>query len=175
MFINNVNDRDLCKLIYKASAKLFPQYAGLFNNDLEEFQQQCAVLILPKLKTYDCNKGAISTYIYSSLPLVVAYWAQTSKESKTMMFNDTKVNLDLLLKREKNNDIDYIFVDDIDIRKTLYIKDELLKYKEFPFVIYRDVYDYSFVEIGNLLNLNMQQVIYRYKKELKKLKCKLFS
>lgn len=174
MYIKGINDNDLCNLIYKAGALLFPQYESLFSGDIEEFQQHCAILILPKLKKYDESKGALSTYIYNFLPLLLGNWYQRKKESKTMLFELNKVYLDGLVSGDddwgSSREYNCWYVDDIDIPKELMKKDlnKLLdKIKiNFPTFTLKETEGLTFRQLGSRLKVGERRAKYLYIKDL---------
>ena len=167
MFLDNVNDNELCKLIYKASFLLYPKYSSLFNGDCEEFQQLCAVLILPKLKKYDKSKGALSTYVYNFLPMAVNNWYCRSKESKELLNEVNKLRVEDLV-----DDVNEcrLFTDTIDIPRELKKKDinkVLNEIREkYPFFRLREEENLTFRQIGSKLNTNERRAKYLYWKEL---------
>lgn len=173
MFVSNVNDEDLCKLIYKAGVLEFPKYCDLFNGDLEEFQQHCALLILPKLKKYNENKGALSTYIYNFLPLLLGHWYARTRESKIMLFELNKLSLDNLSHGDDwdvQKEYTYLFADDVDIPKDIMEKD-LNKILEkimlnYPALASKEMDGLTFRQLGRKLNVSERRAQYLYIKDL---------
>ena len=173
MYLTSISDRELCKIIYKAGVLEFPKYCDLFNGDLEEFQQHCALLILPKLKKYGESKGALSTYIYRFLPLVLGHWYQRKKESKTMLFELNKVSLDGMYRDDdwgEKKEYNCWYVDDTDIAKELMKKDlnKLLdKIKiNFPTFALKETEGLTFRQLGSRLKVGERRAKYLYIKDL---------
>jgi hypothetical protein len=168
MYIKGINDNDLCNLIYKAGALLFPQYESLFSGDIEEFQQHCAVLILPKLKKYDSSKGAISTYIYTFLPLALGNWVARSKEYKTMLLEVNKSRLQDLIE----DDVEDMLFEDLeqDIKKDLILKERDIKLRKiiskYPNYCIKEIEDLTFRQLAKRLNVNERRAKYLWYKDM---------
>ena len=169
---DKINDNDLCLLIYKAGARLFPKYRELFNDDMEEFQQVCAVLMLKHISKHDKSKGAMSTFIYNSLPLLIRRWC-ISKEAKTMRLENLKLNMEKLLYDsdiEESKKYDSIFVSLENIPRDLdnLERDKIISkiMKNYP-IIKRKVYDdLTFPQLAKKFKLTERQIKYRYALEM---------
>lgn len=172
MYLKEISDNELCLLIYKASSKLFPLYSSAFMYDIEEFQQQCCVLILPNLKKYNSSKSKVSTYIYNNLPLLLNRWLK-SKEGQSKLYNDFTINLDNLLNDTdlSSDDKRDMFVrDDYDLVKSLIDKEEnsiisniLNKYNIVKMKLEDDL---SFAQLGKRLHTSKSYARYLYAMEL---------
>lgn len=170
--VDNINERDLCLIIYKAGANLFPKYKELFDNDMEDFQQICAVLSLKNLKNYKKDKGSISTFIYNSLPLLVRRY-MISKEAKTITMEKNKINLDNFYhSTELNNEAKFnrLFVSEENIPED-YSKKEIVSVigkisKNYPIVRKKIYNDLTFPQLAKKLKMTERQVKYRYWLEL---------
>lgn len=173
--VDNINERDLCLIIYKAGANLFPSYRDMFNNDLEEFQQLCAYLMLKQLKKYDSKKSSISTYIYTHMPLVLGVWIR-QHEAKQMMMENTKVDI---MNLRKDTDLEEeeiessIYADTYDLKQECisveehkYFRDRLSKY---PIVEAKILNDYTFAQLGKHLGISTRMAKYVFYKDLQKL------
>lgn len=168
MFVEGINDKDLTLIIYKAGARLYPQYEVLFCGDIEEFQQHCAVLILPKLKKYDSSRGSISNYIYKTLPFVLGQWVAKHKEYKTMLFEINKSRLPDLIDDEAE---DIMFEDtQQDVKQDLINKerDKVLKklMVKYPMFCTKETEDLTFKKLGKQFGISERQAKYLWWKEL---------
>lgn len=170
--VDNINERDLCLIIYKAGASLYPKYRDLLGTDIEDFQQICAMLSLKNLKNYDKDKGAISTFIYNSLPLLIRRYL-ISKEAKTIIIENNKINLDNLYHyTELNNEDKFsrLFVSEENIADE-YSRREIVSVigkisKNYP-VMRRKIHDdLTFPQLAKKLKMTERQVKYRYCLEL---------
>ena len=171
MFVNGINDKDLCNLIYKAGALLFPKYRVLFNDDIEEFQQHCAILILPKLKKYDNSKGSISTYIYNFLPLALGQWYNQSLECKTMLLSINSTSIEDILSTFKEPSDCKLFTDNIDIPNDLQIKELIDRIKlNYPTFFLKETEDLTFRQLGSRLKVGERKAKYLYSKDLSNIK-----
>lgn len=175
MYINNINDKDLCKLLYKASVNLFPNYKELFNNDLEEFQQLCAYLMLKRLKKYDSKKSSISTYIYNYMPLVLGLWIR-QHDAKQIMMENTKLDITNLIKYtdlEEEEIESSIFADDYDLKEECIFAEEhkyfMERLSKYPIVEKKILNDYTFAKLGKVLGVSTRIAKYLFCKDLQKL------
>lgn len=175
MFINNINDKDLCLIIYKAGALLFPRYSRYFGDDLQEFQQECAYIVLSNLNKYNPKKGSISNYIYNNLPLLVSNYLRCS-EGKSKLMNDNFMSLDELVSGKLSNDrdmdnydcflidYDYNLVDEINEKEKLSTIRKILN--EYPTLKLRFDNDLSFSELAKKLGTSVGCAKYRYITEI---------
>lgn len=170
--VDNINERELCLIIYKAGANLYPKYRDLLGTDMEDFQQICAVLSLKNLKNYDKDKGSISTFIYNSLPLLVRRY-MISKEAKTITMEKNKINLDNFYhSTELNNEAKFnrLFVSEENIPED-YSKKEIVSVigkisKNYPIMRKKIYGDLTFPQLAKKLKMTERQVKYRYCSEL---------
>lgn len=173
--VDNINERDLCLIIYKAGANLFPSYRDMFNNDLEDFQQLCAYLMLKQLKKYDSKKSSISTYIYTHMPLVLGVWIR-QHEAKQMIMENNKVDIYNVARETglEQEEVEYsVFADQYDLKHECisveehkYFRDRLSKY---PIVEAKILNDYTFAQLGKELGVSTRMAKYVFYKDLQKL------
>jgi hypothetical protein len=172
---DNIDERELCLIIYKAGTREFYKYKDLFKDDLEEFQQHCAYLMLKQLKKYDKSKSSLSTYIYTHMPLVLGVWIR-QHEAKQMMMENSKLELfsmgkDTELEEEEVES--NILVDSYDLKQECigkeeydYFRDRLSKY---PVVEAKILNDYTFAKLGKELGVSTRMAKYVFYKDLQKL------
>ena len=156
MYLNNIDDKDLCKIIYKASSILFPNYSNLFHDDMEEFQQQCCVLMLDNIKKYNSSKGSISTYIYNVLPLLINRWL-LSKEGKTFIYNSNNIDIDKIISNKS-----YSISINYNINNNIFKK----IFDEYKIVKWKLVDDLSFSQLAKKLNTSKSYARYQYAMQL---------
>jgi hypothetical protein len=172
LVVDNINERYLCLLIYKAGARLFPKYRELFNDDIEEFQQVCAVLMLKHIHKHDTSKGAISTFIYNSLPLLVRRWC-ISKEAKTMRTENLKTSIDILYPYTDFEDcekFEHIFISDEDLVAEQIKEETRAKVSKiiehYPLIKNKIYNDLTFPQLARKLKMTERQIKYRYALEM---------
>lgn len=175
MFVNNINDDDLCRLIFKASINLFPNYRDMFNNDLEEFKQLCSYLMLKQLKKYDSKKSSVSTYIYTHMPLVLGVWIRQN-DAKQILMENSKLDIYNLIKDtdlEEEEIESSIYVDDYDLKEECISSEEHKHFMEtlskYPIVEKKILNDYNFAKLGKELGVPTRIAKYMFYRDLQKL------